>query len=150
MPEVTDKTTTKTAWKKAAVHEGVLMPSGVRVDIKIPDLPALIEAGTIPQHLLEAALGAAAPGSVDTPAADLIAKEREFTDVLTAITVVNPSITPDDAAELPYEDKKMIVAMAMRQQDWDAEGEILGGLMTSEKFRRFRGLGEFDSTLAGL
>lgn len=150
MSDLPEKTTTKAAWKKAATHEGVRCPSGVLVDLRIPDLPALIEAGTIPQHLLEAAIGAAAPSAVDSPAADLIAKEREFTDVLVSLTVVNPSISEEDAREIPYEDKKMIVEIAMRQRDWDAEGEILGGLMLSEKFRRFRGLGEFDSTLAGL
>ena len=150
MPDLSDKTTTAAAWKKAAIHEGILCPSGVRVDIKIPDLPALIEAGTIPQHLLEAAIGAAAPSAVDTPAADLIAKEREFTDVLVSLTVVKPSITAEDARELPYEDKKMLVALAMRNIDYDAEGEVLGGLMTSEKFRRFRGFGEFDPSMAGL
>jgi hypothetical protein len=143
------KATTKAAWTKAATHT-VRCPSGVYVEIKIPDLPALIEAGTIPQHLLEAAIGAAAPSAVDTPTVDLIAKEREFTDVLVALTVVNPSITEEDARNLPYEDKEMIVGLAMRKRDWDAEGEVIGGLMTSEKFRRFRGLGEFDATLEGL
>lgn len=142
--------TTKAAWKKAAIFTDVLCPSGVRVDIKIPDLPALIEAGTIPQHLLDAAIGAASPAAVDTPTKDLIAKEREFTDVLVAITVVNPSITEEDARDLPYPDKEMLVAMAMRKRDWDAEGEVLGGLLSSEKFRRFRGFGEFDETVEGL
>lgn len=144
------KATTKAGWKKAALYEGVRCPSGVYVDIKIPDLPALIEAGTIPQHLLDAAIGAASPAAVDTPTKDLIAKEREFTDVLVSLTVVNPAITEDDARELPYPDKEMLVALAMRKRDWDAEGEILGGLMSSEKFRRFRQLGEFDPTVEGL
>lgn len=143
------KATSKAAWAKAATHT-VRCPSGVYVEIRIPDLPALIEAGTIPQHLLDAAIGAAAPSQIDTPTVELIAKEREFTDVLTSLTVVNPSITEEDARGLPYEDKEMLVGIAMRKRDWDAEGEILGGLMNSEKFRRFRGLGEFDPTLEGL
>src|ERR1044072_9588655 len=45
-------------WKKAAVHYP-LLPSGTRVNLRIPDLALLIETGVIPQHLLETALGMA-------------------------------------------------------------------------------------------
>ncbi len=136
-------------WKKAAKHF-VLCPSGVRVGIKIPNLAAMIEAGEIPNHLLEAALGAAGDAAVaKTPTKEMIVQQREFTDVLTMLTVVEPKLTQADLPDLPFEDKEFLVAVAMRQRDVDAEGEHIGGLSTSEKFRRFRGLGEFDQDLEG-
>jgi hypothetical protein len=149
------KATTAAAWKKAAVHN-ILVPSGVRVDIKIPDLPALIEAGTIPQHLLDTALGVARQQAQVEEEPDpakikeLIAHQREFTDTLTALTVVNPKISVEEAHDLPYEDREMLVAIGTRVRDLDAEGEHIAGLTTSERFRRFRELGEFRPTLEGL
>lgn len=145
-PEQTTATTVA-AWKKAAVHRP-LCPSGVRVGIRIPDLPALIEAGSIPQHLLDAALGVATAGE-PKPTIDLIKQQREFTDVLVQLTVVEPKLKDADLADIPYEDKEFLVAVATRQRDIDAEGEHIAGLSKSERFRRFRGLGEFDSTLEG-
>jgi hypothetical protein len=138
---------TLAGWKKAAKHYP-LLPSGVRVGIKIPDLPALIEAGSIPQHLLDAALGVAA-GEEQRPTRELIIQQREFTDRLVMIAVVEPSLSESDVKDIPYEDKEFIVAVATRQRDLDAEGEHIAGLTKSEKFRRFRGLGEFDPTLEG-
>lgn len=140
--------TTKTAWKKAAVHN-ICLESGVRVDIRIPDLPVLIESGELPQHLIDAALGVAS-GQQQTPTVDLIKKEREFTDFLILRTVVDPVLEPADVRELPPEDKELLVRIATRRTDLDAEGEHIGGLSSSEKFRRFRRLGEFDPALEGL
>ena len=146
--ETTHAPTTLSGWKKAALHYP-LCPSGVRVGIRIPDLPALIEAGDIPQHLLEAALGVASSGEPTKPSIELIKQQREFTDTLVQLTVVQPVLKEDDLADLPYEDKEFIVAIATRQRDIDAEGEHIAGLSKSERFRRFRGLGEFDPTLEG-
>lgn len=142
-----NKAVSLSGWKKAATHN-VLCPSGSRVGIRIPDLPAMIEAGEIPQHLLDAALGVA--GDADSkPSVELIKQQREFTDNLVLLTVVEPKITPADVRDIPYEDKEFIVSVATRQRDLDAEGEHIAGLTKSEKFRRFRGLGEFDPTLEG-
>lgn len=135
------------AWKKAAVHYP-LMPSGVRIGIRIPDLPALIEAGQIPQNLLDAALGLAAGNEDLTPTKDLIVQQREFTDLLVQITVVEPKLTDADVKDVPFEDKELLVALATRRRDLDAEGEHIAGLSTSEKFRRFRRLAEFSPSLA--
>ncbi len=135
-------------WKKAAKHYP-LCPSGVRVGIRIPDLAALIEAGDIPQHLLKAALGVAMSTTEVEPTVELIKQQREFTDILVMLTVLDPQLKESDLVDLPYEDKEFLVAVATRQRDVDAEGEHVGGLSTSEKFRRFRGLGEFDPTLEG-
>lgn len=139
------------AWNSAGVHN-ILCPSGVRVDIRIPDLAALIEGGDLPQHLLDAALGVAnklARGEQPKPSKDMVAKEREFNDFLVATTVVKPKLTIDQAAQVPFEDKELIVAIATRQRDMDAEYEQIGGLTKSEKYRRFRKLGEFDPALEG-
>lgn len=139
------------AWGAAGVHN-ILCPSGVRIDIRIPDLAAIIEGGDLPQHLLDAALGVATKlsrGENQKPTKDLISKEREFTDFLVATTVVEPKLTPDQAAKVPYEDKELIVALATRQRDMDAEYEQIGGLNKSERYRRFRKLGEFDPALEG-
>lgn len=136
-------------WVKAADHE-ILCPSGTRVKIRVPDLAAIIEGGDLPQHLLDAALGVAnklTKGEVQKPTKELIAKEREFTDFLVSITVVEPKLTSETAKAVPYEDKELIVSIATRQRDLDAEGEHIAGLTKSEKFRRFRRLGEFNSDL---
>ena len=143
-----EKAISVAGWKKAARHYPML-PSGVRVGIRIPDLPAMIEAGNIPQHLLDAALGVAKGGENDITVKQ-IAEQREFTDTLVKLTVVEPKLTDEDLADIPYEDKEFLVSVATRQRDLDAEGEHIGGLMQSEKFRKFRGLGEFDPTVEGV
>jgi hypothetical protein len=149
----TEQDTQKTAvsldqWVNAATHYP-LLPSGVRVGIKIPDLAALVEAGEIPQHLMDIAVGAAMGGKAPKIDRDLIVKQREFTDRLCQLTVVEPQLPDEIVAKLPYEDKEFIVAIATRNRDLDAEGEHLAGLTKSEKFRRFRGLGEFESNVEG-
>lgn len=141
--------TTAAAWKKAAVHP-IRLPSGVYVEIKVPDLPALIEAGEIPQNLLDAALSMASGQARQTPTKELIIKQREFTDKLVQIAVVRPKLSEEDLPGVPYEDKEMIVEIATRQRDLDAEGHHIGGLHKSEAFRKFRGLSGLDPTLEGV
>jgi hypothetical protein len=139
------KPVTVSAWKKASTHYP-LLPSGVRVGIRIPDLPAMIEAGQIPQHLLDAALGMAGD---DGPTKESIIQQREFTDTIVQLTVVEPKLSEEDVREIPYEDKDFLVRVATRMRDFDAEGEHLAGLNRSEKFRRFRQIGEFSPDLEG-
>lgn len=134
-------------WVAAAEHYP-LLPSGVRVGIRIPDLAALIEAGEIPQHLIETALGVI--NDDVKPSVEMVKQQKEFTDVVVLKTVIEPKLSPDDVSKIPTEDKDMIVAWATRARDLDAEGEHIAGLTKSEKFRRFRGLGEFDTDVAGL
>lgn len=144
------------AWKAAAVHYP-LLPSGSRVGIRIPDLAQMIESGKVPNHLLSAALGMAQQHTEDkTPTVEEMTQsakeEREFTDLLVKETVVEPELTDEDLAPggIPFEDKQLLVAFATRQRDLDAEGEHIAGLTKSEKFRRFRELGEFSPTVADL
>jgi hypothetical protein len=142
------KTESLAGWKKAAAHT-VRCPSGVYVDIKVPDLPALIEAGEIPQTLLDAAIGAAS-GKPQEPSREAIVQQREFTDTLTKISVVSPKLTEADLKDIPFEDKEFIVEIATRQRDLDAEGNHIGGLQKSADFRRFRGLDFSDTDVEDL
>jgi hypothetical protein len=152
------KAATLAGWKKAGVHYP-LLPSGTRVGIRVPDLANMIETGAVPNHLLSAALGLAKAQvdeekKVPTPEelTENAAQDREFTDLLVLASVVEPKLSEDDVKPggIPVEDKQFIVAIATRQRDLDAEGEHIAGLTSSEKFRRFRRLGEFDEAVAGL
>ncbi len=139
------------AWKKAAVHT-ITLHSGSVVEIKIPDLPKLIEAGTIPASLVDSAIsvaGAVNRGTPETPSRELIIQEGEFKDILVRLTVVNPKLSEEDVKEIPTEDKEIITEIATRQRDVDAEGNHISGLDKSEQFRRFRRIGEFDPLVAG-
>lgn len=141
------------AWKQAGNHV-IRLHSGAYVKIRIPDLPAMIEAGHIPNNLLDVALkiaGGAQPKEVNK---ELIAQSAAFTDVMVTKTVIEPRVGDGEdeinVRDIPVEDKQLIVEIATRQRDVDAEGHYLSGLETSEKFRRFRRIGEFDPLLAEL
>lgn len=136
-------------WAEAAVHTPVL-PSGRRVKMKVLDLPTLIEAGEIPQHLMEAAAGVANADENFKPDVAFFAREREFTDRVCILSVVSPQLNEANVKRIPAEDRAMLAAWATRARDVDAIGDHIGGLSTSEKFRRFRELGEFKPTLEGL
>ena len=149
--EARKPTRSLSAWSKAAVHT-ITLPSSTVVEIRIPDLAGLIEGGELPQHLLSAALKAAgnqAAGEESEITVEDIRREREFTNFLVAKTVVSPELTPETATQVPTEDREMIAAIALRLRDLDAEGSHISGLDSSEKFRKFRGLGEFEPTLEG-
>jgi hypothetical protein len=144
----TKTTKTAAAWIKARYHEP-LLPSGFRPTIIIPDLAKLIETGAIPQDLLDVALGAVS-GENNVPSIELVKTQREYTDKIVELMVIEPELTPEEIAQIPFQDKDMLVALANRQRDLDAEGEHISGLNKSEKFRKFRRLGEFDEDVAGL
>jgi hypothetical protein len=142
------KATTAAGWKKAAKHYP-LLPSGVRVGIKLPDLPAMIETGELPQDLIDAAIGYANGRAPEEPDTASVGKDRRFRDELVKATVVEPKLTDEDVKDIPIEDKDLLVAFALRREDMDAEGEHLAGLTKSEKFRTFRGIDGLDSLFAG-
>ncbi len=142
------KVVTPAAWKKAKTHV-VCMPSGVYVEIQIPDLAALIENDRIPQNLLDAALGYVGGNNNEKPTKETIIRDRQFRDTLVSLTVVNPPLKPEDVSDLPTEDKDMLTELALRQRDVDAEGEHIGGLMRSDKFRKFRGITDEQPILEG-
>ena len=145
-PEV--KAATLAGWKKAAVHYPTL-PSGTRVGIKIPDLPSVIASGGIPQTLLDVALGVASKGPENqTPSKELIGEQAAFADHLVKVTVVEPKLSDEDLAEIPYEDKVMLVEFATRQRDLDALGEHIAGLPLANKWEPFREGDYGDEALA--
>src|SRR5688500_5267351 len=117
--EETPKPVTAAQWKKNAIHP-ITLHSGSVVEIKIPDLPQLIEAGTIPQNLLDAALEVTAAvnrsGSPESPTKEMIIQEGHFKNKLVELTVVNPKITEEDVRDIPAEDKELITEIATRQR----------------------------------
>lgn len=151
MSEVGFKPKSAAEWVKAKDHENVLLPSGVRVTLRIPDLATMMETGIIPSDFMDIATKLAKKIDRDeAPTQDDMSEEAKFERVLISKTVVEPEIDPSIVSDLPVEDRVMLAAIAMRQRDVDAEGEHIAGLTKSEKFRRFRGLGEFNSDLAGV
>lgn len=127
----------KTIWKKAKVHEGITLPSGAKVDIVLPNLPALVKAGALPNNLVEVATTAATTGEVPP---DLLERLDDYHRFLIVHTVYAPKVTEEDIPDLPAEDIDMIVQFATRQIDTDAIGHHLAGLETVDSFRQFRGL----------
>lgn len=145
----------KAAWSAAAVHEDITLPSGFKVDIKLPNLAALIKAGQLPNELLQAAQKVAALGRNPNPeeaiTPELYDQMESFNNFVVAHTVVKPSIAEEDVSNLPSEDIDMVVGFAMRRIDFDAVGHHIAGLETIESFRRFRGIEQPDiaSLLSG-
>jgi hypothetical protein len=145
----TTQKTTKTSWKKAAVHEGVTLPSGTVISIKLPNLPLMLKTGNIPNGLVDAAVemqNAAANGNNEITK-EMIEQQWDYYSFLVSKTVVEPQITIEEVAEIPAEDVEMIVEFALRQRDIDAVYAHIGGLDKLESFRQFRAL---PSGLEGL
>lgn len=137
-------TPTLAAWKKAGVHE-VFLASGFTVTIKLPNLPELVSAGEFPNHLVETAIKVASsnPDEQKITAEDIKA-QAEFYRELVSRTLVEPSVTPADVAELPFEDVELLAAIATRQRDVDALGHHIAGLDKNEDWRKFRGIDYLD------
>jgi hypothetical protein len=127
---------TKTAWAKKGVHEGVTLPSGMVVTIKLPNLPAMLKADTVPNDLIDQAISFQSATEV-TP--QMLKDQWDFIKWIVPITVAEPTITEDEVADLPAEDVDMVAGFASRTIDVDAIGHHLGGLETSDAWRRFRG-----------
>jgi hypothetical protein len=137
----------KTNWQKASVHEDVTLPSGFVVDIKLPNLAALIKSGALPNDLIEVASAAAAAGEVPP---ELFEKLDEFNRFLVAKTVVKPEIAEEEVNSLPTEDIDMLVGFATRTRDMDAIGHHIAGLEKIDSFRKFRGLESSPTGVLGL
>lgn len=140
------KPVTLAAWKKKATHT-VVLNSGATVTIKIPDLPALVESGTLPQHLLEAAIGA--QSGVEEIDVDYVKKEYEFSNFIVKQTVVEPALTDADIDDIPAEDKELLVQFATRRREFDAVGNHIAGLDNVAKFRQLHSIGEFRPYVEG-
>lgn len=136
----------KSAWAKAKVHT-ITLPSGFEVDVQVPNMPLLIKTGQIPNHLIEAALGAMQAEEITR---EMVEQQAEFYEKLVALTVVDPVIAEEDVADLPFEDVDLIVEIATRQRDVDALGRHLGGLHKSEEWKTFRRGDSLDPDVEGL
>lgn len=140
--------TTKQAWKKSRVHEGITLPSGVQVDIEIPNLPKMLKSGQVPNGLVDAAIKTQGAKQITR---ELLEETWDFYRWLLPQMVVKPEgLTADDVDELPATDIEMLVSFASRQTDLDAVGHQLGGLETQSSFRDFRGLITTDPDLLGV
>jgi hypothetical protein len=132
--------TTKASWKKAAVHEGITLPSGTVVSIKLPNLPLMIKTGQLPNTLVEDALASQSTSAGTTVTREMIEQQWDYYSFLVSKTVVEPAITQDEVAEIPAEDIEMIVEFATRQRDIDAVYSHIAGLDKLDSFRKFRAL----------
>jgi hypothetical protein len=140
--------TTKTSWKKAAIHEGVTLPSGTVVSIKLPNLGLLLKTGQIPNTLIDAAVKAqnASAESVEITR-EMIEEQWDFASFLVSRTVVEPEITQEEVDDIPAEDVEMLVEFATRQRDIDAVFRHIGGLDKLDSFREIRGVGSGSEDL---
>lgn len=130
------QTTTIDSWKSSRRHS-VTLPSGVRVEIEIPNLALLIKTGRLPNHLVEAAIESQSKKRVTR---EDLEDQHEFYTHLIPLTVVEPALTVDDVDDLPQEDVEMIAEFALRLRDTDAVYHHIGGLETVDSFREVRGL----------
>lgn len=131
------------AWKAAKRHP-VSLPSGIEIEIEIPNLPQMVKTGQVPNDLVEAAIGALQRDKITK---ELVVEQADFYNKLVATAVKVPTITEDDVPDLPYEDVELIVELATRQRDVDALGRHLAGLHKSKEWRSFRGLDYGDEAL---
>lgn len=138
--------TSKTAWQKAKTHT-ITLPSGTAVEIQLPNMPLLIKAGDIPNHLLDVAVKVQTAQTVDV---EMIQAQADLIRFLIPRIVVKPAITEEDVESIPYEDIEMLMEFANRQRDFDAVGHHLAGLETSDQFRKFRGLDAGDADFQGI
>lgn len=134
------KTDRLAQWKAAKRHK-VMLESGTEVEIEIPDLLKMIEAGEVPNKLLDQAaetqkVVADEDEKIDIPK---LIEQYEFVRFIVAKTVVEPPMTEDDVRELPAEDVVMLMQFATRDRDMDALHRHIGGLHTNKDFRKFRG-----------
>jgi hypothetical protein len=136
-------TKTKAAWTKKGIHENVTLPSGMEVDIRLPNLSQLIKAGEIPNPLIDAAISFQ---TAETVTREMLEQSFDFAVWILPRTVINPEITEEDVrnGEIPAEDIDLLAAFVARTTDLDAVGNHLGGLESNAAFRRFRQLENVD------
>lgn len=137
---------TKTGWKKAKTHT-VTLPSGVDVEIQIPNLAKMAKGGELPNDLIKHAAPATA-NSGEEPE-ELTEDQRvknlttlaEFQSWLVSVMLVDPKLSPDEVLDVvPTPDLEVLVELASRRRDMDVVGHHIGGLEGSADFRKFRGI----------
>lgn len=145
--------TTKLDWQSAKVHT-VTLPSGIKVDITIPDLAAMAKAGELDNDLIQYAIPSAKdiaeePEELTTEQKkENLSKLADFHSWLVSITVVDPMLTPEEVPTVvPTPDKEVLVELASRRRDMDVVGHHIGGLEVSAEFRKFRELDSGESDI---
>lgn len=125
-------------WGKLKRHY-VTLPSSAVVGIELPDLPELIKAGKLPNHLVDVAIEAAkAQNDPEKVTREQIEQQPEFYRLLIGLTVKEPEVDDTVYDKIPVEDREMVVEFATRARDVDAEYRHIGGLDKSESWRAFR------------
>lgn len=135
-------TKTKTEWKKKRVHKDIVCPSGAVIDIQLPNLSQMLEAGELPNELVDIATASVSTG--DSPDAEALVEFAKLQRYLIAKTVVRPEITPEDVVDLPPEDTEFISDIANRRRDIDAVGNQIAGLDTVAQYATFRDESDSD------
>jgi hypothetical protein len=141
-------------WKKLGKPQEVTLHSGMRIKIKVPDVPEMLRAGEVPNELIAAVNEArddVSPSGFD------MEKVKDATDYmrwLVSVTVVEidegdgnfvaANLEPDDVPSLPVHDRDMILEFALRQRDRDAVGHQLYGMEKVSAWARFRDGGTVD------
>lgn len=153
----TQKVTTAAEWGGTDKKDGAgvhypLLPSGVRVKLRLPDLAELIASDQLPNDLVDIAIKVAQNDKAVN--LEAIKSQPAFYKFIIQHSVLAPEVTDALYPKLPVEDKEMIVALATRQTDLDAEYKHIGGLEKSERWRKFRGLDDIyedveDTSLGG-
>jgi hypothetical protein len=150
--------TTKEALKKRAIHEGVTLPSGSVVTVKLPNLYQLIAEDKLPNDLVDSALKQlnAKPerdeeGNPVGPAItrELIAETWDFTKHIVPTMLPGIDLAEDELGEVDPRDVEWLIAAAARRTDLDAVGHQLGGLDTVKSFRELHGIFSIAEALEG-
>lgn len=141
---------TADALKKRAIHEGVVLPSGAIVTLKIPNLSLMIKKGIIPNDLVDAALEQEPVAGEDRKVTkEMILENWSYTEFIVPHMLIDPKIEAEDVEDLDVLDIELLVNIAARRTDTDAIGRQLGGLDTQESFRRFREESSLRALLGG-
>lgn len=153
MTSTTSPPSSLAAWQNRAVHR-VWLPSTMRVKMRIPGIPTLIEHGRLPDDLVELALtgvtneyGAAGAlkdelaGATDDQRPHVLARVKDLaryqrTLALVAIVAIerepgseqwdDVTLTEADAALLPEDDLSFVAEIVERLRHQDAKGVTLG------------------------
>ena len=125
------------AWKRRAQHDGVTLPSGAVVSIRLPNVPQMVKTGQLPNELLAAAMQHQGKDEITK---EIIESTADYVQFIIPQMLVEPEIAPEDVPELPYEDIELLIAFANRSTDMDAAYRQLGGLDTVGRFREARGI----------
>jgi hypothetical protein len=137
-------------WKRRGVYD-VTLPSGMEVSIRYPDLMMMATSDAMPERLRALAVKQARGDTLadDAPPSPeqeeersreelkMLEEMREFLHHLVVAMVTEPELSYEDVADLPPEDRDMLIAIAQRERDTDAKGRLLG-VVPLNAFDRFR------------